>query len=361
MTTKSAPRPSVNEQVPAGPGMTTRIGTLMTNLGIAAIPRNYELLFEAISGNPAVGREISALGKSPDQAALDAIALRHGLASHSVLAAGQAAGEAVRLFADMTSTADASRREKAIALQEIEEIAARMGKDPVLAISDFSNDAVRMLSIIQGLLSADRLAVNRMDEIRTQLEGVCSGLATSHDALTHDPITGLANLAALMGRLKGLFEETEMVQTSALLLVRVEKLKEFASSHAPGASEETLKKLASILRHSTKKNDFVARTGTDLFCLLLSDVSRENATTIAGRIAARVSDETFPFPARELPAGFLTLTCGISLTDAATSPAALYDQAGKALAFAVEAGTEMRIYSAEVSAHAARSYRHGAA
>lgn len=359
MTSKA--NPASKDSAPVVPTITARIAHLMASLGIAGLPRNYELLFEALTGNAGVAREIAALGKAPDQATLDAIALRHALPSHNALAAGQAASEAARLLAELSATAEANRRDKAIALQELEEIAARMGKDPVLGISDFSGDAARLLSVVRDILGADRRASERMNDLHAHLDGLRAGLAISREALTHDPATGLANHAALLARLKPLFAAEKTEATWALLLMRVEQLKDFAESHAPGAAEKTLKRLAAIFRRSVKKDDFVARTGPDLFALLLCDVSRENAVTVARRVAIRIADKPFPFQGRELPPGFLTLTTGISLTDAAKSPAVLYEQAEQALAFATEAEIPVRIYSAEVAARAARPYRRGVA
>jgi diguanylate cyclase len=343
------------------PPITARIAHVMANLGIAGLPRNYELLFEALSGNAGVAREIAALGKAPEQAALDSIALRHSLPSHNVLAAGQAAGEAVRVLSQVAETTEASRRQRAAAMQELEEIAARMGKDPVLSISDFASDTVRLLSILRDILGADRSATTRMQDLQTHLDGLRSGLSVSREALTHDPVTGLANHAALLGRLKIFFQEEAAEGTSALLLFRVEQLKEFAETHPAGAAEKTLKRLAAIFRRSVKKDDFVARTGPDLFCLLLPDVSREIAVTIARRIAGHVAEKPFPFMDRELPAGFLTLTAGVSMTDSANAPAVLYDQADQALTYAAETGIALRIYSAEVADRVGRGYRVGPA
>jgi diguanylate cyclase len=333
----------------------------MANLGIAGLPRNYELLFEALNGNASVAREIAALGKAPEQAALDSIALRHSLPSHNVLAAGQAAGEAVRVLTEISAAAEASRRNRAVALQELEEIAARMRKDPVLGISDFSSDTVRLLSILRDILGADRSATARIEDLQAHLDGLRSGLSVSREALTHDPVTGLGNHAALLGRLKAFYQTEAASGTAGLLMFRVEQLKEFAETHPAGAAEKTLKRLAAIFRRSVKKGDFVARTGPDVFCLLLPDVSREIAVTIARRIAVRVAEKPFPFMDRELPAGFLTLTAGVSMSDAAASPAVFYDQAEQALAYAGDAGIALRIYSAEVSDRAGRGYRGGAA
>jgi diguanylate cyclase len=352
---KVAPAPKDSQA--SIPPITARIAHVMANLGISGLPRNYELLFEALNGNAGVAREIAALGRTPDQAALDSIALRHSLPSHNVLAAGQAAGEAVRVLSEIAQTAETSRRGRAVALQELEEIAARMRRDPVLGISDFGSDTVRLMSILHDILGADRSTFAQIEDLQAHLDSLRSGLSVSREALTHDPVTGLGNQAALLGHLKSFFQSDAESQTSALLMFRVEQLREFAETHPAGAGEKTLKRLAAIFRGSVKKEDFVARTGPDVFCLLLSSVSREIAVTIARRIAAGVAEKPFPFMDRELAAGFLTLTAGVSMSDSARTPAALYDQADQALAYAAETGIALRIYSAEVAERAGRGYR----
>ena len=359
MSSRATPAPK--DIQPAVPPIMARIAHVMANLGIAALPRNYELLFEALNGNAGVAREIASLGKAPEQGALDAIALRHSLPTHNVLAAGQAAGEAVQLLSEIPRTAEENHRQRATVVQELEEIAARMKRDPVLGISDFASDTVRLLSLVRDILGSDRQASLKMGDLQAHLDSLRSGLAVSREALTHDPVTGLANHAALLGRLKIFFKNEGGDGTAALLLFRVEQLREFAESHPAGAAEKTLKRLAAIFRRSVKKEDFVARTAPDAFCLLLRNVDREIAVTIARRIAARVAEKPFPFMDRELPAGFLTLTVGMAMSDSAPSPAAFYDQADQALAYAAESGIALRIYSAEVAERAGRTYRAGGA
>ncbi len=357
MTRKVAPT-SHDSQPPTQP-VTARIAQLMSGLGIAGLPRNYELLFEALNGNAAVARAIGSLGKAPDQAALDAIALRHALPSHNALAAGQAAGEAAQLLADISQAGEANRRERGAAVQELEEIAARLGKDPLVGLSDFAQDAGRLLSLVNSILGADRATATRVSDLQARLDVLRGGLAASREALTHDPATGLANHAALLIRLDALYRDDALAGPSALVLFRVERLEGFAETHAPGASGKTLEQLAGLFRQSVKKNDFVARTGTDLFCVLLPEVDRDIAVTIARRIAAKVAKSAFPFLDRELPAGFLTLTGGIAMSDASDTPAALYHHAAQALHVATENGTGLRLYSAEVAARQARAYRSG--
>lgn len=348
---------AAKDSQPAMPPIMARIAHLMAGLGISGLPRNYELLFEALNGNAGVAREIAALGKAPEQAALDSVALRHALPSHNALAAGQAASEAVRLLGEIAQASDASRRSRSAAMQELEEISARMQRDPVLGISDFAIDTARLLSLVHDILGADRAASDRIGELQARLDTLRSGLAASREALMHDPVTGLANHAALAGRLKTFFHEEAEGTVAALLLLRVNALKDFADSHPPGAAEKTLKRLAAIFRQSVKKHDYVARIGPDLFCLLLCDVTRDNVVPIANRIAQHVADTAFTFQDRELPAGFLTLTAGVAMSDTAEAPTAFYEQAEQALAYAADGGIALRVYSAEVGARGGRTYR----
>jgi len=355
MTSKATP--AAKDSQPAVPPIMARIAHLMASIGISGLPRNYELLFEALNGNAGVAREIAALGKAPEQSALDSIALRHALPSHNALAAGQAAGEAVRLLGEIAQASDASRRSRSAAVQELEEISARMQRDPVLGISDFAADTARLLCLVHDILGADRAATGRIGDLQARLDALRSGLSVSREALTHDPVTGLANHAALAGRLKAFFHEEAEGTAAALLLLRVDALRDFAESHPPGAAEKTLKQLAAIFRQSVKKHDYVARTGPDLFCLLLSDVSRENILPIARRIAQHVAEKSFAFQDRELPAGFLSLTAGVAMSDTADAPTTFYEQAEQALAYATDSGIALRVYSAEVAARSGRTYR----
>ena len=58
----SSKAPSTSKDTsPAVPPIMARIAHVMANLGIAGLPRNYELLFEALNGNASVAREIAAL------------------------------------------------------------------------------------------------------------------------------------------------------------------------------------------------------------------------------------------------------------------------------------------------------------
>ncbi len=66
----------MTRQVPANTGRSQtkstaiilKVAQSMSQLGIAALPRNYELVYEALSGRlPQLSRELAALGATPQQ------------------------------------------------------------------------------------------------------------------------------------------------------------------------------------------------------------------------------------------------------------------------------------------------------
>ncbi|MCF3641507.1 GGDEF domain-containing protein [Rhizobium sp. TRM95111] len=346
------------------PAIHAKIGQAMASLGISGLPRNYELLHEAFTrGNPEIGRDIAALGAHADQAELDAIGLRHALTAHHAIATAQAAAQAATIVSDVIAETERSRRTKAIALQEIREAAGRMRADPAFALSERADEAQRLLSVVETLVAGDARLTETADALLARLKTLKAGMDVGAEALTHDPVTGFANRAMFLARLKPLFEEREAEDAvSGLLLLQVARLRDLTETHQPGVADDCVRRLATILRTSVKKQDFVARLGTDQFALVLSDVSRENAQTIAARIHARIAAESFALPGRALPAGLLSAVTGIAMTDAAQSAEALADQAQQALSVALEAGIgEIRLYSAEVAARAAPAYRRGVA
>ena len=71
MSTVVAPKAQV-------PDVAGQITYAMRSMGVAPIPRNYELFYEAyIGSNPALTRELAALGSSATQEELDALGAQY--------------------------------------------------------------------------------------------------------------------------------------------------------------------------------------------------------------------------------------------------------------------------------------------
>ncbi|WP_340160060.1 hypothetical protein [uncultured Hoeflea sp.] len=68
----------MNKQNSAATSIGLRVATAMYQMGIDGLPRNYELVYEAYSGNnPELTREFVALGKTKSQRALDELGKKY--------------------------------------------------------------------------------------------------------------------------------------------------------------------------------------------------------------------------------------------------------------------------------------------
>lgn len=332
-----------------------KIAQLMTKLEIQAIPRNYALLHEALTGsNTALGREITALGKAPAQDALDAIGVRNGLPEHNSLVLGHSATDLMRTIAALAAEAEGERQKRVNAITQMNQMIGRLKADPVMAMSDFASQAGLLLSAVESMVGSETAHCRRLDTLVARLENVAAGAAAAEIALLHDPITGLANRAALMNRLAAAYDAEENAG-GALLLMRVDRLKSLSDSHSAGASEDALKQIATIFRKSIKKLDYVARVGGDGFAFLFDRVDRDSVVSIAERIRQRLELEAFRISGRDYLPGTLSLTVGAALTEDAQNSGELYRLAMLALEAANESGT--CVYSVELTERAGRAYR----
>ncbi|HBT67176.1 MAG TPA: diguanylate cyclase, partial [Agrobacterium sp.] len=77
-------------------------------MNIAPLPRNYELIYEILSGhNPAMGRDILALGNAPQQHEIDIIGQRHNLPGFSRIEAEQMAATAFETLNQISARLEA--------------------------------------------------------------------------------------------------------------------------------------------------------------------------------------------------------------------------------------------------------------
>ena len=101
----------------------------------------------------------------------------------------------------------------------------------------------------------------------------------------HDLLTGLANRASLMERMRFALERAERTQSGvALLYLDVDRFKRINDSLGHHIGDAVLKVIAERLRQASRPMDMVARMGGDEFVMLCEDVSEpRDAAVIAER------------------------------------------------------------------------------
>ncbi|WDZ77742.1 GGDEF domain-containing protein [Ensifer adhaerens] len=318
----------------------------MSAHGIAALPRNYELFYEALSGRlPQLSRELAALGLNPPQDSLDALGLKHHLVSHAALAADRARAAAQETLAGMASKLKLALAQKQTFKTELDRFTGRLADDPVVGLSEFADDAARLRETAGHLLNQENALQHALEASAQRMAEFEEDLAESRRSLTRDLATGLPNRLALTAKLDSLLETEQTDQPIALLLVFVDGLREMAEHHGGTVASKALAKLSALFRKSIKKNDFVARVGQQEFAFVCRDVSVENAEAIARRLCQSVQDVKVTLPGRAHTAETLSLAAGITIAQPASTSADLMTEAELALAGARD-GAGILSYSA---------------
>jgi diguanylate cyclase (GGDEF)-like protein len=141
--------------------------------------------------------------------------------------------------------------------------------------------------------------VGRLRQSRQELDAVNETLRRKNEELerlsTSDSLTGLSNRRSLTQRLsEELIRSHRNDHSFTILMADVDRFKKYNDAYGHPAGDEVLKKVARILRSSTRVEDCTARYGGEEFAVLISGKAGDAALEVAERIRARVADEEFP-------------------------------------------------------------------
>ncbi len=173
-------------------------------------------------------------------------------------------------------------------------------------------------------------ANTQLEMANTQLESAYAQLEVVNARLlelaTTDGLTGLKNHRSFQDKLAEEFERSRRYHTPlALLLLDVDKFKQFNDTFGHPAGDEVLKRVANALRHTARATDFVARYGGEEFVVALPETDTEGAMIVAERIREAVAGQEWEQRA-------ITVSIGAAALQIATRDAAeLVEEADKAL------------------------------
>ncbi len=147
-----------------------------------------------------------------------------------------------------------------------------------------------------------------------------------------DDLTGLYNIRHLK-RVLG-----EEVKRSArygrpfsFIMLDIDFFKVYNDQHGHLRGDEVLRALAGLLLQNTRDVDMVFRYGGEEFSIIIPEVYRQEAFTMAERIRRVVQDHVFPFE-EDQPGGNLTVSMGVAgFPEDASESEELIDNADRAL------------------------------
>ncbi len=162
-----------------------------------------------------------------------------------------------------------------------------------------------------------------------------------HQLSIRDPLTGLLNRRGLDPRLsREAARWRRYGEPYALLMVDVDHFKAVNDRHGHAAGDAVLVRLAKLLRDVARDVDTVARVGGEEFCLLLPHCEPEGARNAAERLRQKVRQSSWP-----VPAGSVTVSVGVAVSEGAGAPISVLARADGALLQAKHEGRDRVVVS----------------
>jgi diguanylate cyclase (GGDEF)-like protein len=147
-----------------------------------------------------------------------------------------------------------------------------------------------------------------------------------------DVKTGLYNHSFFMARLKEEVAQTKHSSyTSSVIVIDVDKFKNFNDTYGHLAGDQVLEKLAQVIRQSVRNNDVPTRFGGEEFIVMLRHADISIAKIVAERLRTSVAKMRVPWEEIVLPQVTISLGVFTFGQDSDLEPAEILRRADEAL------------------------------
>ena len=331
MTTANAPKAQTADVM-------SQIIYAVRSMGVAPVPRNYQLFYEAyIGSHPDLTRDLAALGNRATQEELDRLAQIYiGGGQTDIVERAH-----TRLLAELEGLLNVLHQE-----QRSLESYSKLLSETALRISSkssFSSDIIRSAIALLSEATGDKMvhgektagtvaqSSQEIDEVRKELDEY-KRIANT------DSLTRLANRRAFDERLTSIYDNAAMLPFTALVLADIDNFKKINDSYGHPVGDKILATVATVIRANVRNEVFVARTGGEEFALLVEGNTPDEVMAICERIRRAVETRIFRNSRTGVNYGPITLSLGCTMASQANDPGELYANADTALYHAKNAG-----------------------
>jgi diguanylate cyclase len=303
----------------------------MRQLGVVALPRNYEIFYEALSGsNPQLSLDVVSLSKRPTQDELDRIGRKYFAGNH---ASGIVEHARETLARELEEVASILRNERS----HVEKYGRMLdqtaeGLNGRLVSKNLLQKIVEVMSVATtSTIDHGKGVASALSDKSNELESVKSKLEEYKRLANTDPLTQIWNRRAFDREIAGIYNSNRGILFKALILVDIDRFKGINDRFGHPVGDKILQSVADILRSSVREDMFVARTGGEEFALIVEGASEEATFEIADRIRLLIEQTPFVNSQTSAHYGSVTVSMGICMASEAEGPEDLYSKCDQAL------------------------------
>ncbi|NML73314.1 GGDEF domain-containing protein [Rhizobium sp. S-51] len=320
------------------PDIAAQITYAMRTMGVAPIPRNYELFYEAyIGSNPTLTKELAALGSKATQDELDELG-RQYFGNHQSQVIENAHS---KLIAELDGLLRVLQQEQTSLVSYnklLGETYTRISSKSHTS-ADILRSAINILSEATGdTMAHGEKTVEKVSQKSQEMDQVRKELDEYKRIANTDSLTRIANRRAFDERLAAIYDSGTSAPLTGLVLADIDNFKKINDTYGHPVGDKILATVATVIRANVRKDCFVARTGGEEFAVIVDGNTAEEVNQMCERI--RTALETTPFKNSKTGVNYgpITLSLGFCMAGDAEDPGELYAKSDIALYCAKNAG-----------------------
>lgn len=327
-----------NETVPGRRDPATTVIYTMRQLGVAGLPRNYELFYEAITGNNKdLTDAISALGARPAQKDLDTVAHKF-LARNDVWQLSEARDTVMDKLTEIMLLLKRDRSSLETYNKILGETSSGLSAQPPLS-REFLDRIINVTATAtrSSIDNRTQLASTIMDR-SSELQQMKSTLEEYKRLAETDALTHLNNRRTFDRALTEIYDSSRGSTFGGLMLVDIDRFKTINDRFGHPVGDRVIQIVANLIKATSKEAAVVARTGGEEFAVIVEGLGEETLAKLADDIRQAVADAPFVNVATGTNYGPVTVSIGVCMASQANGPDELYGKADRALYASKAAG-----------------------
>lgn len=310
----------------------------MRQLGVAGLPRNYELFYEAVTaGRRDLVDALSELGSRPTQKQLDDVAARL-LGRGDENAVEEAHSKIVGKLSEIIALLRKERSSMETYGKILDETSTGLAGPQPLSREFLEKIIAVTAAATKTSLASQKDAVTSIGSKSGELQSVKMQLEEYKRLADTDALTQVSNRRAFDRALAAIYDSNRNIVFSALILIDIDRFKTINDRFGHPVGDRVIQIVANLIRATVKPGVLVARTGGEEFALILEGYGEDAAFRVAEDVRQAVLEAPFVNTAKGTNYGPVSVSLGLCMATQAQSPDELYTRADRALYASKAAG-----------------------